>query len=69
MSYNCEVLEARGDVGSIDFVRDLFRLTSCPIAGIVQGAMVLRVSRNDMMMGGVDSILSNKFLIRTNHWR
>ncbi|RWA11448.1 hypothetical protein EKO27_g3681 [Xylaria grammica] len=40
--YNCEVVEARGDIGDIAFVRGLFKSASPRIAGIVQGAMVLR---------------------------
>lgn len=41
--HNCEVVEARGDVGNVDFVRAMFKSASPRIAGIIQGAMVLRV--------------------------
>ena len=41
----CTVVEAKGDAGDLDFVRSVFK-SSRPrkIAGIIQGAMVLRVS-------------------------
>ena len=41
----CTVVEAKGDAGDFDFVRSIFR-SSRPrkIAGVIQGAMVLRVS-------------------------
>ncbi|KAL3291241.1 beta-ketoacyl synthase domain-containing protein, partial [Colletotrichum asianum] len=41
-AYGCEVLEAKGDVANLEFVRDVFK--SVPrVAGLIQGAMVLRV--------------------------
>ncbi|KAI1504774.1 hypothetical protein F5X99DRAFT_405775 [Biscogniauxia marginata] len=40
--YGCEVSEAKGDVGNIDYVRGMFKSASPRIAGIIQGAMVLR---------------------------
>ncbi|KAI0181289.1 hypothetical protein GGR52DRAFT_583703 [Hypoxylon sp. FL1284] len=40
--YNCDVSEARGDVGDADFVRRTFKSVHRPIAGTVQGAMVVR---------------------------
>lgn len=44
-AYQCQVCEAKGDVGDINFVRRVFQ-SSQPrrIAGVIQGAMVLRVS-------------------------
>lgn len=42
--YGCKVTEAKGDVGDIEFVRQMFISSTPRIAGIVQGAMVLRVS-------------------------
>ncbi|KAM5343618.1 hypothetical protein ACJ41O_012155 [Fusarium nematophilum] len=40
--YGCQVVEAKGDVGDIEFVRGMFKSASPRIAGIIQGAMVLR---------------------------
>ncbi|KAJ8131286.1 hypothetical protein O1611_g2342 [Lasiodiplodia mahajangana] len=40
--YDCEVSEAQGDIGDITFVRHLFETATPPVAGIIQGAMVLR---------------------------
>ncbi|KAK4113196.1 hypothetical protein N656DRAFT_730717 [Canariomyces notabilis] len=42
-AYGCEVTDAKGDVGDLDFVRSVFR-SARPrrIAGVIQGAMVLR---------------------------
>ena len=42
--YGCEVTEAKGDVGSFEYVRRTFKSARPRIAGVVQGAMVLRVS-------------------------
>ena len=42
--YGCEVIEAKGDVGNADSTRLLFQSANPRIAGIIQGAMVLRVS-------------------------
>lgn len=45
-AYGCEIIDARGDVGDLETVRRVFK-NSLPrrIAGVIQGAMVLRVSR------------------------
>ena len=43
-SYGCEVTEAKGDVGDLDFVRSVFRSSRHHIDGVIQGAMVTRVS-------------------------
>lgn len=40
----CEITEARGDVADADFVRRMFKSAHPRIAGVIQGAMVLRVS-------------------------
>lgn len=45
-AYNCEVIEAKGDVADISFLRKVFQEASPSIAGIIQGAMILRVSRH-----------------------
>lgn len=42
--YRCSVREARGDVGDAEFVRKTFQSAAPPVAGIIQGSMVLRVS-------------------------
>ncbi|KAI0896802.1 hypothetical protein F4806DRAFT_508595 [Annulohypoxylon nitens] len=47
--YNCDVTEARGDIGDIEFVRKIFKSAHRPIAGIIQGAMVLRDKPFEMM--------------------
>ncbi|KAJ2981030.1 hypothetical protein NUW58_g6791 [Xylaria curta] len=47
--YNCEVMEARDDVSNVAFVRKLFESASPRIAGIIQGAMVLRDKPLEMM--------------------
>lgn len=45
LSYGCQVDEAKGDVADIEFVKRIFSQAQPKrIAGIVQGAMVLRVS-------------------------
>ena len=44
-AHGCAVEEARGDVGDLDFVRRTFVSSEGhPIAGVVQGAMTLRVN-------------------------
>lgn len=43
-SYGCEVIHAKGDVGDWEFIRHVFEEASPSIAGVLQGAMVLRVS-------------------------
>lgn len=44
-AYGCEVTDAKGDVGDMIFVQCTFRSTHPKrIAGVIQGAMVLRVS-------------------------
>ncbi len=39
----CEIIEARGDVADPQFVRRIFKSAHPRIAGVIQGAMVLRV--------------------------
>jgi hypothetical protein len=41
----CEVDVIRGDVTCVDDVRKVFESTTVPVGGIIQGAMVLRVSK------------------------
>lgn len=41
---NCQIDLLRGDVTKLEDVRKIFDKTTHPIAGIIQGAMVLRVS-------------------------
>lgn len=43
MAYGCRVIEAKGDVGDIEWIKTLVRDTVPRIAGVIQGAMVLRV--------------------------
>ena len=50
--YGCEVVEARGDIGDINSVQALFKNAKPKIAGVIQGAMVLRVSS---MLGHISS--------------
>ncbi|KAL8841188.1 MAG: hypothetical protein Q9170_001042 [Blastenia crenularia] len=47
--YGCEVIEAKGDVGNYESVRRLFKSANPRVAGIVQGAMVLRDKPFEMM--------------------
>ncbi|OTA81918.1 hypothetical protein M434DRAFT_85057 [Hypoxylon sp. CO27-5] len=47
--YGCKVTEAKGDVGNIESVRQLFKSASPRIAGVIQGAMVLRDKPFEMM--------------------
>ena len=47
--YGCEVIEAKGDAGDLEFVRSVFKSASHTIAGVIQGAMVLRVSFRTIM--------------------
>jgi len=43
-AHGCKVTEAKGDAGDLDFVRGVFRNAQPKkIAGLIQGAMVLRV--------------------------
>ncbi|EFQ95051.1 hypothetical protein PTT_07049 [Pyrenophora teres f. teres 0-1] len=49
-SYGCEVIEAKGDVGDLEFVRGLFRSVQHGyIAGVIQGAMVTRDKPYELM--------------------
>lgn len=42
--HGCELIEAKGDVGDLEFVRTVFKSARYRISGVIQGAMVLRVS-------------------------
>jgi hypothetical protein len=42
--YGCKITEAKGDIGNSEFVHQLFKSASPRITGVIQGAMVLRVS-------------------------
>ncbi|KAJ4293054.1 hypothetical protein N0V88_005718 [Collariella sp. IMI 366227] len=42
LSYGCQVIAAKGDVADEEFVRSIFQHASPPIAGVIQGAMILR---------------------------
>ncbi|TGO19734.1 hypothetical protein BPAE_0334g00010 [Botrytis paeoniae] len=41
-AYGCTVVEAKGDAGEVEFVRSVFNTATPKIAGLIQGAMVLR---------------------------
>ncbi|KAK0635463.1 hypothetical protein B0T17DRAFT_485578 [Bombardia bombarda] len=41
-AYGCEVVEAKGDVADADFINKVFTEATPRIAGIIQGAMILR---------------------------
>lgn len=47
-SHGCKVTEAKGDVGNIETVRRMFKFANPRISGVIQGAMVLRVSLSDI---------------------
>ncbi|KAI1131759.1 hypothetical protein F5Y10DRAFT_285688 [Nemania abortiva] len=63
-SYGCKVSEAKGDIADMDFVRGIFKLPHSPsIAGIVQGAMVLKdVPFEIMTAQDYQSVLQPKVL-------
>ncbi|KAJ5952535.1 polyketide synthase [Penicillium vulpinum] len=42
LSYGCKIIEAKGDVADVDFLKKVFRESSPTIAGVIQGAMILR---------------------------
>ena len=46
LAYGCEIHEAKGDVADVKFLRSVFKEASPGIAGVIQGAMILRVSPN-----------------------
>jgi NAD(P)-dependent dehydrogenase (short-subunit alcohol dehydrogenase family) len=43
--YGCAITEAKGDAGDRDFVGKVFSEATPAIAGVIMGAMVLRVSQ------------------------
>jgi NADPH:quinone reductase-like Zn-dependent oxidoreductase len=44
LAYGCEIVESKGDAADEEFVRSAFQQASPPVAGVIQGAMILRVS-------------------------
>jgi hypothetical protein len=42
-AWGCEIIEAKGDVTNLKFLRQVFENASPAIAGVIQGAMILRV--------------------------
>ncbi|KAF7917217.1 uncharacterized protein EAE98_010322 [Botrytis deweyae] len=42
LAYGCEVVDAQGDAASVSFMSKVFKEASPRIAGIIQGAMILR---------------------------
>lgn len=47
LTYGCRITEAKGDVADVEFVRLVFKSVAPKrIAGVIQGAMVLRVSNH-----------------------
>lgn len=59
----CEIQEAAVDVTSFSDVKTVFQSAKYPVAGVIQGAMVLRVSSNPTVTG----FTADKG--RTNHTR
>lgn len=59
----CEIQEAAVDVTSFSDVKTVFQSAKYPVAGVIQGAMVLRVSSNPTATG----FTADKG--RTNHTR
>ncbi len=59
----CEIQEATVDVNSFSDVKMAFQRAKYPVAGVIQGAMVLRVSRNPTVLSFTTDIG------RTNHTR
>jgi len=54
-SHGCEIHEARGDVAEFEDVKTAFSSGPHPVRGIIQGAMVLRVCRNQLHMTFITS--------------
>ncbi|ATY62880.1 Beta-ketoacyl synthase [Cordyceps militaris] len=48
-AYGCEIVEAKGDVADEAFVRKIFQEASPAIAGVIQGAMILRDKPYEIM--------------------
>ncbi|KAH7374224.1 beta-ketoacyl synthase domain-containing protein [Cadophora sp. MPI-SDFR-AT-0126] len=48
-TYGCTVVEARGDVGDYDWVQNLVKTTMPRLAGVIQGAMVIRDTPYELM--------------------
>ncbi|OBT76519.1 hypothetical protein VF21_05368 [Pseudogymnoascus sp. 05NY08] len=48
-TYGCTVVEARGDIGDYDWVRNLVKTTTPRLAGVIQGAMVIRDTPYELM--------------------
>lgn len=46
LAYGREIGEAKGDVTDVKFLRSVFKEASPGIAGVIRGAMILRVSPN-----------------------
>ena len=66
-TYGCEITDAKGDAGDMEFVRRLFKSArSKRIAGVIQGAMVLRVSFSQSKGASCDC---THMICRTNHTR
>ena len=66
-AYGCEITEAKGDVGDMSFVRSVFKSARPKrILGVIQGAMVLRVSLSQGR-GAFWHCAHMKY--RTNHMR
>ena len=42
LAWGCEIQEAKGDVSDLECMRQVFKQASPPIAGVIQGAMILR---------------------------
>lgn len=43
-AYGCDIVGAKGDVADMAFLRKMFREAAPALAGVVQGAMIFRVS-------------------------
>lgn len=66
-AYGCAVTDAKGDVGDMDFVRRFFKsIRPKRIAGVIQGAMVLRVSHSQ---GNGLFVCCTNMKCRTNRMR
>ncbi|KAI0179034.1 hypothetical protein GGR52DRAFT_588832 [Hypoxylon sp. FL1284] len=49
LAYGCEIVEAVGDVADAKFMQSVFREASPEIAGVIQGAMILRDKPYEVM--------------------
>lgn len=55
-SFGCQVYGAKGDVSSFDDVNKALKDVPAPVAGVIQGAMLLRVSVHQVIYSRLPSL-------------